>query len=101
MPLESPRAQFRQLADLIRGGIESGEYPAGSTLPPEMELARRHGVSRLTVNQAVRLLRAEGLVRVARGRGTMVREIPVIRRSSVTRYLREARERAGARGAFD
>jgi GntR family transcriptional regulator len=99
--LQRPRAQFRQLADALRGAIDSGEYPPGSMLPSEPELARRFNVNRLTVNQAVRLLRAEGRVRVERGRGTVVREIPVIRRDAMARYTRPARERDGARGAFD
>ncbi|HEV2373540.1 MAG TPA: GntR family transcriptional regulator [Streptosporangiaceae bacterium] len=101
MPLESPRAQFRQLADEIRAAVGRGEYPPGSTLPSEPELARRYGVSRLTVNRAVGLLRTEGLVRVERGKGTVVREIPMITRDAMSRYLRTSRERGEARGAFD
>ncbi len=101
MSIESPRSQFRQIADLLRDAIERGEYAPGSLLPSEPELAERYRVSRPTINRAVTILRGEGLVRVERGRGTVVREIPVIRRASVTRYLRSARERGGGRGAFD
>jgi GntR family transcriptional regulator len=101
MPLESQRPQFRQLADLIRKAIEQGEYVAGAKLPAEPELAERFGVSRPTVNRAVAILRAEGLVQVTRGRGTIVRAIPEIHRSAMTRYEREAREQVGGRGAFD
>src|SRR5438128_5140332 len=98
MPLEAPRAQYRQLADLIRAGIESGEFPPGSLLPPENELTQRYGVSRRTVNRAVVILRGEGLVRVDRGRGTVVRELPVLHRDAVARQ--RERERGEARGAF-
>lgn len=101
MSVESPRPQYRQIADLLRNAIERGEYPHGSAFPSEPELAQRYGVSRPTINRAVAILRGEGLVRVERGRGTIVREIPVIRRSSAARYLRAARERNGGRGAFD
>lgn len=101
MPLQSPRSQYRQLADLLREGIERGVYPPGSALPSEPEIAQQYGVSRPTVNRAVSILRAEGLVRVDRGRGTIVNEIPVIRRAAVTRYLKSEREHGGARGAFD
>lgn len=101
MSVESPRPQYRQIADLLRDAIERGEYPPGSQFPSEPELAQRYGVSRPTVNRAVTILRGEGLVRVVRGRGTVVREIPFIRRSSIARYLRESRERTGGRGAFD
>jgi len=101
VPLEAPRSQYRQLADLLRSAIERGEYAPGSVLPSEPELSQRYSVSRPTINRAVSILRSQGLVRVDRGRGTIVREIPVIRRAAVTRYERSERERADARGAFD
>jgi GntR family transcriptional regulator len=101
MSLEAPRSQYRQVADLLRAGIESGEYIAGSTLPAEPDLASRFGVSRVTINRAVQLLRGEGLVRVLRGRGTVVRAIPAIRRNSNQRYRKAAREEGDGRGAFD
>lgn len=101
MPLESPVPRYRQIAGLLRGAIERGDYAPGSVLPAEPELAALYGVSRPTVNRAVLTLRGEGLVRVERGRGTIVREIPVIRRAAASRYGRAAREHAGGRGAFD
>ena len=101
MPLESQRSQYRQLADLLRSAIERGDYAAGATLPSESDLASQFSVSRPTVNNALKVLRAEGLVRVERGRGTIVREIPEIHRNAVARYTQQARERSGARGAFD
>jgi GntR family transcriptional regulator len=100
-PVETSRSQFRQVADQLRAAIEAGEYPPGSELPSELELASDYQVSRQTINQAVRLLRSEGLVLVRRGKGTTVREIPVIHRAALTRYQRQERERGGGRGAFD
>jgi GntR family transcriptional regulator len=96
-----PRSRADEIADAIRAAITSGEYPPGARLPPEDDLAREHGVSRPVVNAAERILRAEGLIRTERGRGTIVTEIPVIRRRSATRYRRDARELGGSRGAFD
>jgi GntR family transcriptional regulator len=100
MPVESPRPQYRQLADLIRAAIEQGEYPPGSELPAEDQLASLHGVSRATVNRAVLILRGEGAVRVVRGRGTVVRELPVLRRDGIARQRADLREADAARGAF-
>ena len=100
MPVQSPRPQYRQLADLIRIAIDAGEYAPGSELPPEGQLARLHGVSRATVNRAVLILRGEGAVRVQRGRGTVVRELPVLRREGIARQRADARETGDARGAF-
>ncbi len=101
MSLEASKSQYRQVADLLRSSIESGDIAPGTSLPSEPDLAARFGVSRVTVNRAVQLLRGEGLVRVLRGRGTVVRAIPAIRRNSNRRYERVAREEGGARGAFD
>src|SRR4051794_12376171 len=67
------RAVFRQLADLLRGQIESGELGPGEPLPSELRLAQEYGISRTTVRQAIAQLRTEGLVNVERPRGTFVR----------------------------
>jgi GntR family transcriptional regulator len=98
VPLESARSQYRQLADLIRTDIERGTYPPGSRLPSEPDLGDRYGVSRQTVNNAVQILRSEGLVRVDRGVGTIVRELPVITTMRTTRQ--QERAAGQARGAF-
>lgn len=67
------RAVFRQLADLLRNQIESGELGPGEPLPSELRLAQEYGISRTTVRQAIGQLRTEGLVTVDRPRGTFVR----------------------------
>lgn len=75
------RAVFRQLADLLRNQIESGELGPGESLPSELRLAEEYGISRTTVRQAIAQLRTEGLVTVERPRGTFVRvpeEIQVV-----------------------
>lgn len=101
MTIPPSRSQYRQAADLIRNKIESGDYPRGSALPREEELAATLGINRATVNRALRILTAEGLVRAVRGKGTLVAKLPAIQRSAVSRYSREVRERAGGRGAFE
>lgn len=84
--LETPRAQYAQIADVIRERITRGEYAPGSHLPSEDQLAAELGVSRVTVNRAVGLLRAAGEVTVRRGSGTVVRSLPKIRRDAKARY---------------
>ena len=104
MPIERAPSQYRQLAQLLRTKIVSGEYPAGSQFPTEHELAAEHGLSRPTVNRALLVLRGEGLIKVERGRGTIVRPEPRITRivrDATTRYARANREQDSARGAFD
>jgi GntR family transcriptional regulator len=67
------RAVFRQLADLLRDQVMSGELGPGESLPSELRLAQEYGISRTTVRQAIAQLRTEGLVTVERPRGTFVR----------------------------
>lgn len=69
------RAVFRQLADLLRDRIASGDLAPGASLPSELRLAQEYGLSRTTVRQAIALLRSEGLVIVKRPHGTFVRAI--------------------------
>lgn len=64
---------FRQLADLLRNRIRTGDLAPGAALPSELQLAQTHGLSRTSVRQAIALLRAEGLVQVERPKGTYVR----------------------------
>src|SRR5919107_4396222 len=90
------RAVSRQLADLLRDQIESGERGRGEPLPSELRLAQEYGISRTTVRQAVAQLRTEGLITVERPRGTFVR-IP-----EKTRLVTLGRgERASARMPTD
>ncbi|MEH0933391.1 winged helix-turn-helix domain-containing protein [Micromonospora sp. CPCC 205558] len=69
------RAVFRQLADLLRDRITSGDIAPGASLPSELRLAQEHGLSRTSVRQAIAILRSEGLVIVEPPRGTFVRAI--------------------------
>ncbi|MFN7236834.1 MAG: GntR family transcriptional regulator, partial [Brevundimonas sp.] len=66
--MASPR--YRQLAETLRAAIARGDFPVGSQLPPELELAQTHGVSRHTARDAIRLLSEAGLIARRRGAGT-------------------------------
>lgn len=84
------------LAEQLLAAIIDGQYPPDSALPPEGELSERGGVSRLTVREAVKSLRAQNVVRVVRGRGTYVNPPdrwtalePVVRAASRTGALSE------------
>ncbi len=56
----------------IRERITSGAWPSGHRLPPDAELARVFGVSRITVGRALQLLAWEGLLDRRPGRGSFV-----------------------------
>jgi GntR family transcriptional regulator len=91
---------YRAIADQLRARIEGGQYEAGALVPSEDILSREFAVSRQTVNKALLRLRAEGLVRVERGIGTTVRELPMLTSERVRRQLAAQRGAEGARGAF-
>jgi GntR family transcriptional regulator len=56
-----------------------GSLPAESRLPSEPELARRMGVSRATLREAMRAFEGQGLIRRRQGVGTfVVAKVPVI-----------------------
>lgn len=79
---------YRALAGSLRAAILRGEYPAGSTLPRQDDLAVQYQVNVKTVRNAVALLAAEGLVTPVRRRGTVVRERPPMRRLGIERYAK-------------
>jgi DNA-binding FadR family transcriptional regulator len=66
----------RRLADEVAGQllamVTDGGHPPGSRLPPEAVLAEQTHVSRLTLREAVRVLRDKGVLSVEHGRGTFV-----------------------------
>jgi GntR family transcriptional regulator len=84
--IDTPKAQYAQIADELRDRIENGTYPPGDPLPSESKLAEEWGVTRVTINKAVTLLRASGDLKVRRGSGTYVRSLPKIPRYAKTRY---------------
>lgn len=53
---------YLQVAEQIREAIMAGEFSPGDELPTERELGETFGVSRASVREALRSLRAEGLV---------------------------------------
>ena len=59
------------VSELLRA-VARGEHPPGSRLPPEADLAASAKVSRLTLREAVKVLRDKGVLRVEQGRGTFV-----------------------------
>lgn len=67
---------YAQLADALRERIVKGIWPIGLQIPTLPALAQEFGVALITVRQAVRVLRDEGLLIPEQGRGTFVRSKP-------------------------
>ena len=70
----SPIPLYRQLADILLAKIRSGEYPSGSKIPSEHNLAARYRIGRPTARQATDLLVRKRMLVRKRGSGTFVRE---------------------------
>src|SRR5512139_2950739 len=68
-----PRTIADQVADQLRQLINSGAYKAGDRIPSERDLATQLGVGRPAVREALRELKAQGLLITGRGaQGTTV-----------------------------
>jgi DNA-binding transcriptional regulator YhcF (GntR family) len=70
---DDPRPPYQQVAHDLRAAILTKKFGPGEKLPSGPELARQYGVARMTVQQAIRLLREDGLVVSRQGSGVFVR----------------------------
>lgn len=75
MPFQAIETQrlYQQVARQVAGLIRGGELAPGDRLPPERDLAKRLGVSRPTLREAMIALEIAGLVEVRVGSGIFVR----------------------------
>lgn len=71
---DDPRPPYLQVAGKLRAAILEKTFQPGDKLPSGPELAKRFGVARMTVQQAIRVLRDEGLIVSRQGSGVFVRE---------------------------
>ena len=66
-----PWRRAGRISDLIAAGIRrqiaEGRLGAGTRLPAEREMARRHKVSRVTIREAYRSLEQLGMISIRRG----------------------------------
>jgi DNA-binding transcriptional regulator YhcF (GntR family) len=83
-----------QIANALRAAILTKQLAPGEQLPSGNELAKRYGVARMTVQQALRVLRDESLIVTRQGSGVFVRgrsERPVGLRPHVERAFEQPR----------
>ncbi len=67
---------YQQIKEEITRHANSGHWPAGRKLPSENELVEMLGVSRMTINRALRELTLDGALIRVHGVGTFVAERP-------------------------
>jgi GntR family histidine utilization transcriptional repressor len=63
---------FQRIKDYLLAQIAAGTWKEGDVIPSEQALVKQFGVSRMTVNRAVRELTAEGMLTRRQGSGTYV-----------------------------
>ncbi|MGW2899817.1 GntR family transcriptional regulator [Streptomyces sp. NPDC001212] len=79
LPLEDDsRPPYVQAAEVLRREISTGRLKPGDKLPSARALQDRYGIASSTVQNALRLLKSEGLIYSVQGRGSFVRNSAVI-----------------------
>ena len=74
MSTPTPQALYRRAKEYVQGKLSCGEWKPGDLIPSENRLVQELGMSRMTVNRALRELTEEGhLLRIS-GVGTFVAE---------------------------
>jgi GntR family transcriptional regulator len=69
---DSPEPLYQQVAGMIRAKIASGEIT--TRLPSLKTITQEYGVSHITAEKAIALLKDEGLIVVVVGRGAYVKK---------------------------
>ena len=80
---------YLQVKTFIQQHISSGEWRPGDPVPSEATLMQQFGISRMTVNRALRELTASGLVTRVQGSGTFVAELHRIASTVTIRKIQE------------
>jgi GntR family histidine utilization transcriptional repressor len=88
-------APFARIKQHLKEGLAAGRWPPGALMPSEAELVALFGVSRMTVNRALRELQAQGLVQRSQGVGTFAAPLHQV---SSTLTIRDLQEEISARG---
>jgi len=78
LPRNTSQPLYQQIKDSIRDKIHSGSWLPGRKIPSEHSLVADLGVSRMTVNRALRELTRDGYLERVHGLGTFVNEHPSV-----------------------
>jgi GntR family transcriptional regulator, histidine utilization repressor len=88
-------AVYQKVKDYLKVGLSQGQWLPGSLMPSESDLVARFGVSRMTVNRALRELQSEGLVDRVQGVGTFAAQLNRVSSQLTIRDLHEEIETRG------
>lgn len=88
-------APYARVKAWLKDGLSRSRWPAGERMPSEAELVERFGVSRMTVNRALKELQAEGLVERRQGLGSFAAPLHRVSSQLTIRDLHEEIEGGG------
>lgn len=74
---KSSKPLYEQIKEYILHGIHSGDFKPNERIPSERDLSDQFGVSRLTVNKAIKDLVRDGWLYVQIGKGTFINDEPI------------------------
>jgi GntR family transcriptional regulator, histidine utilization repressor len=94
-------APYSRVKQHLKDGLASGRWNPGELMPSEAELTAQFGVSRMTVNRALRELQSEGLVQRVQGVGTFAAQLHPVSSTLTIRDLHEEIEARGHRHHVD
>lgn len=97
-PSDDPRPPYVQTADALRKQIQDGRLAPGAKLPSARELQEQFGIANSTAQNALRLLKDEGLIYSVQGRGVFVRQLSP-REQFLKRYNESLEQMAAQRRA--
>ena len=90
-----PAAPYARVKQHLKDGLAQGRFPPGALMPSEAELVAQFGVSRMTVNRALRELQSERLIERVQGVGTFAAQL---HRVSSTLTIRDLHDEITERG---
>ncbi len=94
-PATAAGAPYTRVKQHLLDGLAQGHWAPGELMPSESELVAQFGVSRMTVNRALRELQSEGLVQRTQGVGTFAAPL---HRVSSSLTLHDLHDEITARG---
>ncbi|MFH8555792.1 GntR family transcriptional regulator [Streptomyces celluloflavus] len=99
LPLEDdPRPPYVQAAEVLRRQIQAGALKPGEKLPSARELQAKYGIASSTVQNALRVLKHEGLIYSVQGRGSFVRSSAEAERQDEAKQAPEAERQGNEQG---
>jgi GntR family transcriptional regulator, histidine utilization repressor len=91
----SSAAPYVRVKHYLKRELAQGRWTPGALMPSEADLVAKFGVSRMTVNRALRELQSEGLIERIQGAGTYAAQL---HRVSSTLTIRDLHDEIEGRG---